>query len=153
MPSPRAVATECDIPESLDRVIVRALAKKPADRYATGKELSSALVAASLGDEDTASEAPDSMAIRDTQIDDIGAINTTLPSHKNAALEASTGRGAKVTVIVKDAEPDSRSSDFALGKAAPISLIRHDGEKKVWTVAAVLIALLAVVLGIALGYR
>jgi serine/threonine-protein kinase len=144
LPMPRSAAPDRDIPRSLERVIVRALAKKPDDRYATAEELADALSNLSDDGED------DDMADDDVDADLENArtaMSTTMQSYKDAALEAANEKGAKVKVVVREAPtsmpPSSTTPSARLGT--------DDGERTIWTVVAVIAALLAVLLGVYLG--
>ena len=64
MPLPRAIRP--DIPSTVERVVIKALAKKPADRYATAGELAKALhKAITVQDGKDSGEAPATTAHRD----------------------------------------------------------------------------------------
>jgi serine/threonine protein kinase len=144
LPMPRVAAPERDIPRSLERVIVKALAKKPDERYASAAELATALANLS-GDDDQATEEP----AGDADLENARtAMSTTMQSYKDAALEAANKeRGAKVKVVVREAPtsmpPSSTTPSARLGADAD--------ERTIWTVVAVIAALLAVVLGVYLG--
>ena len=141
------------IGEALDAVLEKALAKKPDDRYPTAGELAEALdVAVGLlpsvppdtPKPDTLDE--DELDVADTHLDQ--EIGTTLQSEKNAALAAGKERGAKVKVVVRDAEPASNRAS-----SAPSSLTADAGENRMWLVVALIAAVFAVTLGIWLGGR
>ncbi len=74
------------------------------------------------------------------------AISTTMQTHKDKALATKT-KGAKVKVVVREAPtsmpPSSNAPSARLGTDA--------SERTVWTVVAVIAALLAVALGIYFG--
>jgi serine/threonine-protein kinase len=153
VPSPRSAAPARDIPRSLDRVIRKALAKSPDERYASAAELADALERleedddAGIEDETTADapedEPPSSLENAHT------AIGTTMQSYKDEAVDGTPVEkgGAKVKVVVRDAPttipPSSSSPSQRLGA--------DDGERRMWTVVAVVAALAAVALGVYLG--
>jgi eukaryotic-like serine/threonine-protein kinase len=146
IPSARATAPSRGVSRDLDALLKRALSKKPDDRFAGAEEFAEALVSVSLEDSpDTFDE--EELDVADTRLDHSeDNIGTTLRSEKSAALEASKARGAKVRVVVKDAEPASRSS------SAPSSKITaDDGENRMWIALAIVAGLVAIVAGLWMG--
>lgn len=144
VPPPRAAAPDRDIPRSLERVMLRALEKAPADRFPTASALAEALQNLSDDVEDTVETAGDG-SLEHAQT----AISTTMQSYKDEAVAAvEKGRGAKVKVVVREAPvstPPASSTSAPLGAG--------EREKTMWKVLAVLAALAAVALGVYLGVR
>lgn len=154
LPLPRKVAPERDIPRALERVIQKALAKKPDDRYASAAELAKALE--NLDDE----AVDDDIAADDTEDRTLGggedelenantAMSTTMQSYKDEAVKGAKvdKGGAKVKVVVRDAPtsmpPSSSTPSARLGA--------DDGERTIWTVVAVVFAVAAIGVGVYLG--
>ncbi len=163
LPAPRTVAPERDIPRAVERVIMRALAKAPEDRYPSARALGEALERAARGevdggpeeaalaDDDTADglASEEGVAAADESLEHAQtAISTTMQSHKDEALEAARRKkGPKIEVVVREAPasnpPAPRTSKSRVGAA--------DGEKRLFIVIAVVAALLAVAAGVYLG--
>lgn len=148
VPAPRTVAPDRDISRSLERVILRALAKSPADRFPSASALADALQNLSddvEGDDDTVEngEAAGMGELEHAQT----AISTTMQSYKDEAVAAlKKQRGAKVKVVVREAPVSTPPSS-----STPPRLGADEREKRLWTVVAVLAALTAVALGVYLG--
>jgi serine/threonine protein kinase len=148
IPTPSDTASDRDIPKSLDRCIVKTLAKLPADRYATAADLAHALTHL---DDDEPADTSDVGGASDTQLEHAQtAMGTTLQSHKDEALgDGSTGD--EVRVVVRSAPPASLPSD-SRRDMEPISSIGPVAEERqFWTVAAILMMVAAVAAGIWLG--
>jgi serine/threonine-protein kinase len=154
VPSPRAAAPERDIPASVEAVVVKAMAKKPADRYPGARALAEALRAAVAVSGDDAAASSGALAAVDTQRD-AAALSSTLASHQDAVMPASSPRGARVRVVVSDApsQPSSKpgsssppTEPSSRGGASRLSL-----EPRLWAVLAVLLALGAIAVGVWLG--
>ncbi|MEZ4438102.1 MAG: serine/threonine-protein kinase [Polyangiaceae bacterium] len=151
VPSLRERAPNRGLTAALDEVVQRALAKAPSARFASAQELDEALahVWAEEGAPDTELESASLDA--DTGLDHAPtSIGTTLPSHREEAERLQT-KGAKVRVVVRDAPP--ASADETRRSRAPSSLTANAGENRIWTVVAVVAALLAMALGVWLGVR
>jgi hypothetical protein len=92
LPMPRTL--EPSLPEGVERVILKALAKSPADRYATAGELADALKRAAWRDMPPAPAAADSLAAVDALLGDEPLPETAPPPEFGAPL---TGLGAPLT--------------------------------------------------------
>ncbi len=157
IPKPSGRAPERDIPPALDRVIMKALAKRPDDRFQTADELAEALQR--LDDDDAPASDVEATSLEHAQT----AIGTTLQSHKDEALGSGEQKGAKVRVVVRSAAPPSSvepSSRPAVTSAPTPGAIRRrgdqwggtgDDERRLWVIVAVVIMAAAVALGIWLG--
>jgi serine/threonine-protein kinase len=157
VPSACAAAPSRGIPRALDQVLARCLAKDRADRYRSAGDLAQALQA-SL--EAEAAEPDEGEGDGDTLIDPqrlSNPIGTTLESHRITGLEAGAPRGAKVKVLVTEAEPDSAEATTRRPVRRPASKRRSSraepSELRIWTVAAVVAAAVAVAVGIWFGVR
>ena len=150
VPSPREHAPDRGIRHAIERVVRRAMAKSPEERYATARGLAYEL--------ERAANAPDSAAesIADTAIIEApDNVSTTLTSHRDSSVEAMKGRGARVQVVVRDA-PVSSAAEAKEGRASrktPSIAPPKDSEKRLWTWIAVVAAIAAIVLGIVMGTR
>jgi serine/threonine-protein kinase len=146
VPSLTQSAPERSIPRSVERVVTKALQKKPADRFASARELARALESARDAPE------PEDAAIADTALTVAqDGVSTTLNSPRNSSIEAMKGRGAKVQVVVRDAPVSSEK--VSERRPEPSSRQRDDDERRIWTWVAVVAAIAAVALGIFMGTR
>ena len=162
VPSPRQIAPARNIPESLERVIVRGLCKQREDRYQSADDLATALLAVLHADSVT-SAPPHDTSPPDTELS-VSSGTTTLQSIDNGAV--AKARGAAVRVVVRDAEPalpgsgsqrsgegggfddDALSRPDSLGGVAEATI-----EQRVWMALAVLAVLVAIAVGIYLGTK
>ncbi len=165
-PPPSAKAPDRDIPPGLDAVILRALSKKPEERFASAKDFARALRNADMtpaADDDWGSDT-DEQPLPTEAEGDTGlahsetAIHNTLNSEQDT--ETPTGQGAKVRVVVREGTPDSKPSSTPRSRPStrprsqpPSSMGTTAGETRLWTVVAVVFALAAVAAGIFFGIR
>ena len=158
VPSPRKVAPKRGIPRALDRVVTRALAKDRDERFSSAREMARALEESLAAEDAPSSE--DSDEPSDTVVDPqrlSNPIGTTLESHRITGFEAGEPRGAKVKVLVSEADPDSaEASTRRVGR--PLSSRRRGHgaepvERRLWAVAALVAAAVAVAVGIWFGVR
>ncbi len=148
LPLPRSVAPDRNIPKSLERVIKKALSKEPDGRYATASALAVALE--SLTSDDETQEDDGAVSVHGSLENARTAMSTTMQSYKDDALDGGQpAKGAKVKIVVRDAStsipPSSNAASSRLGAGA--------GERNVWTVVAVVAAVLAMMAGVYLGAR
>jgi len=161
VPSPREHAPDRGIPSSLDRVVMRALAKKPGQRYDSARELAQVLKTTGQNEPiegDTLDEGITALDARPAveglaRAED--SLSTTMQSHQDEAIEASRARGGKVKIIVRDA-PEGVDS---VGSSSTESQRRRGGpthpsdERRYWAFAALLAAVAAIAVGVLLGVR
>ena len=150
VPSPRENAPDRGIRHGIERVVKRAMAKSPSERYKTARAFAAEL--------ERAANAPDSAAesIADTAITEApDNVSTTLTSHRDSSVEAMKGRGARVQVVVRDAPVSSaeESREDRAARKTPSIAPPKDSEKRLWTWIAVVAAIAAIVLGIVMGTR
>lgn len=160
VPSPRSEAPDRAIPAALDRVVVRALAKDREERFDSAQAFAAALTAA-LSEEPAGLDDGEGQD-RSEPLDEPGRlsnpIGTTLESHRITGFEAGAPRGAKVQVLVRDADPDSaeaptrRIAEQARA-ARPIDGVPEPREMRMWAMAALVAALVAVAVGVWFGVR
>jgi serine/threonine-protein kinase len=145
-PSPSSVAPERPIPRNLERCILKALSKRPADRHASAAELAEALARC----ED---EVPEPANDTDIEVART-ALGTTMQSVKNEAIEAAKAKGAKVRVVVRESGVPSTPPPRRL-PGAPTSrpAVASEGERKLWLVVAIVVAIAALAAGVWLGTR
>jgi serine/threonine protein kinase len=106
---PSILATRPDLPAAVDQVVVRALAKHPADRFQTAGELSAALSAAAAGPGagaapravETVSSAPVSPAADD--LDEETVVHPRAPLHTPAAASDAPTNFSPWRIIVPSA--------------------------------------------------
>jgi serine/threonine-protein kinase len=158
VPSPRKVAPDRGIPRALDRVVTRALAKDRAERFSSAREMAQALEEALATVDAAPSEDGDEPS--DTLVDPkhlSDPIGTTLESHRITGLEVGTPRGAKVKVLVRDADPDSAEASTRRVGERPSSRQRGTNaeprERRLWAIAGLVAAAVAVAVGIWFGVR
>lgn len=172
VPSPRRSAPERDIPAELDRIVVKALAKDRDDRYASARQFAEELeqqVAKPTPprreeDEPADEGADDGDTLHEPQRLS-NPVGTTLQSHRIPGLEGGSPRGAKVKVVVEEAAPASRDAAPASSEEAPTRQLNRAasrrrldslpgrGERRFWTIAALVAAVVAVAVGILFGVR
>lgn len=164
-PTPSRCVPDRTVPPDIDRVILKAMSKDPAERYASAADFARA-----LGDADL-TISPDTTGLADTapgsdeENADTGlahsptAIHNTLSSEKDT--ETPTGQGAKVRVVVRESSSPSNSPSSSPRSQPPprprsqppSSLGTTDGETRIWTVVAILFALAAVAAGVMFGVK
>lgn len=166
---PSEKAPDRGIPPGLDAVILRALSKKPDDRFDSAEAFARALREADLTPstrkgEDGRSDTDEQAPAPPEEGGDTGLAHSETAIHNtlNSELDSETpkGRGAKVRVVVREGSPESDPASSTKPQASgrgrshpPSSMGTTDGETRVWTVVAVLFALAAVAAGIFLGIR
>ncbi len=113
LPPPHTVNPE--ISEALERVILKALAKAPADRYGTAGEMVSALRAVAGGKDKTG---PESMSARKTELESAGAKETRLgAAAKETKLES-------IGIQKTELEPQATAAKpSAPRRLAPLALV------------------------------
>jgi serine/threonine protein kinase len=148
-PMPSSVAPDRSIPRGLERCIMRALSKSPAARQATAAELAQAI--ARFEEEEPPAAEEDSADLGSAAT----AVGTTMQSFKNAALEAAKEKGAKVRVVVREpgAPASSDPPKRQYGPPTPRPIVATEGERKLWLVVAVIVAVIALAGGVWLGVR
>jgi len=172
-PSPRKARPDAAITPSLEAVILRALAKSPADRYASARELAEAIAAARdepLVIAPRAVADPQSIAQSDTDLhlerQALGQA-TTLRAEEVAALAAAEHKAASGGAAARrpPAEPPpARPAQDAAGAPRNEAALIDDsptavtGEPParqgyVWAVVAIVAALVGVAIGVIVGMR
>jgi hypothetical protein len=124
-PIPSARASAPGVPESLDRIIAKAMAKQPADRFDTGEELARALSGA--GDELRATELRPPVSVPGSHATtELVEPATVVPNHEIEATAVATKAVAEeATVQLADTrtEPDGRAPTVALRRRRRTSRI------------------------------
>ncbi len=145
------------IPRSVERVVNKALSKRPAQRFDTAQAFARALAAAAT--EASVSGAPPS-GTSDTLIEPPRPESTTLQSPRDQALEGpELSRGAKVKIVVADtsprasARPSPKASRHAGTPRPRISAAATIFERHGWSLLFVTVVGIAVGLGVWLGLR
>jgi serine/threonine-protein kinase len=152
VPTPSFHAPERVISKAMERVVMKALAKKPDDRYPSAAALAEAIArAVEQPDEGELDEVGDDPSATTLEIAET-SLSTTLTSPTE--VEAPTGKGAKVQIVVKDAissmpPPRARRPNME----ETVMTQTGDGERRLWVAVALLVACAAVVLGVWLGLR
>jgi eukaryotic-like serine/threonine-protein kinase len=150
VPSPRNEVPSRSVPATLEQCILKALAKKRDERYASARELREALALADV--ELGAPSSDEAEPAQDTQLEQSRtALSTTMPSDPGSV--DGVRRGARVRVIVRDAPGAGDSDPPPPRPEEPPSLGTPDDEGRFWTWAALVAAILAVAAGIWLGVR
>jgi serine/threonine-protein kinase len=148
VPPPSSAAPERGITGPVERVLLKALAKSPDERFESAGALAEAFGHALVALDD---EAEESLETARTALEH--AVSTTMESPRDSELERGVDSGG-VQVRVREApfsseRPSSNSRDLV---ARP-SERGGDGERRFWTMVAVAAALAAVAVGIWLGVR
>jgi serine/threonine-protein kinase len=123
--APRAAAPERDIPEAVERVVLRALAKDPAGRYADAAEMREALEEACFGtffvdanlDQDAAAQAAGSAIDVDFEAMDAAAGSAPLASSGSKPADESAWFEADAALAAGASRESSMGSD---GETVPI---------------------------------
>lgn len=155
VPRPSSLAPDRDIGKSMDRVLLKALAKDKAERYATPEELASAVAEAAVAGADVEPEQgvadEDTARIEGAQM----ALSTTLPSHPVTSASGKVKRGGKVQVVVKDAVSSLPPPPRARRANVEETIVTQtsEGERRMWIVVALVVSLAALVLGFIVGSR
>lgn len=164
-PPPSVRAPERDIPPGIDAVVLRALSKKPEERFESAKAFARALRGADLTpDNDDRTTEVDASVPPGEATGDTGlahsetAIHNTLNSEQDS--QTPTGQGAKVRVVVRESTPESKPTSTPRSRPStrprsqpPSSMGTTASETRLWTVLAVVFALAAVAAGIFFGIR
>jgi serine/threonine-protein kinase len=136
-PAPSILDERKDLPASVGRVIARALAKKPEDRFNSAGELYDALTAAA------AEEAPAAGVAAAAAVLDTGRI--VIPTAPNEPARTTVGRDEDEATVVS-----SNYERPATGEELPPSLVAPPPESSFnpWRVAVPAIAVLAIVFAV-----
>ena len=148
---PRQKRTDGAISPALEAVVMRALAKSPADRYPSARAFAEALLAASTGKQVISIASP-ADALSDTDLN--VAISTTLTHSPTIPSEPPrSGPRADTRAPVDAIEP---TSSAPLTDAEPDSILPptvRAGPRWLWYAVALFAALVAIAIGIVMGTR
>jgi serine/threonine-protein kinase len=169
LPSPRKARPDAHIPPALEAVILRSLAKSPADRYATARELAEAIAAAR--DEPrvirpSGVTSTEEIAESDTDLhlerQSIGQART-LRAEEVAAITAAEQEGgaasAPLPAVVRSGRPQeievptSRPAKRAAETPLPVPVASPRQGGYVWAVVAIVAAVVGVAIGVLVGMR
>jgi serine/threonine protein kinase len=174
-PSPRAACPGSSITPAMEAVILRALSKSPADRFASAREFAQAIAAARDQPRVIAPsgiENPDELATRDTDLHvlspSFGQAKTLRPDELAAARD---GEGSGVPParinVPSQAPPSTLPSPGQPAASAKIKVAHPETLDELtvlsgalprraslmWTVVAILAAVVGVVIGVLVGTR
>ena len=165
-PSPRSLRTDSTITAALEAVMLRALAKDPADRYPSARALAQAITearsqphviapasledTADIGTSDTDLHlAPAFAQARTLRVEDAGELAKKLgsipPARLNPGPPAPPPRGDASAVRIKVARPEILDEPTAVSGEAP------QRSRLVWVLVAIVAAAVGVVIGVLAG--
>ncbi len=164
-PSPRAALPGSSITPSLEAVILRALAKSPADRFASARDLAQAIAAARDEPRVIAPRAvsnPDEIGTSDTDLHLESASfgqAPTLRADELAAAQGHAGSAPAPRVNVNDTPPSTLPSRIhiahpeILDEPTTVSGELPRRTRVLWAVVAIVAAAVGVVIGVLVGTR
>ncbi|MCA9695608.1 MAG: protein kinase [Myxococcales bacterium] len=120
--SPRAVAPDADIPEEAERIVLRALAKKPAARFASAGALIAAIEAADDPvDAESIAALVDALRSPASTFDEL----PPPPSFALGTLTTPTGSQIVVPPLIRGLESTTNEPELLLGSSATAQNLAH----------------------------
>ncbi|HET7087997.1 MAG TPA: protein kinase [Anaerolineae bacterium] len=148
LPVPRALKS--DLPEGVERVIVKALAKNPDDRYQTVAEMTAELKRA-MGlpaDVTPTEQMKDGSAMKLAGATVVGRIGAVTPQPERAASSATVARTGASSTAARPAAPATAVPPHAVPEVAPQPVVQPAaaGRPK-WLIPVIALVVLALVAG------
>lgn len=153
---PRKRRTDGAISTALEAVVLRALAKEPADRYPSSRAFAEALIAATSGTSVVASTGP-ADALSDTDLNVSVTITQHSPTMPSQAPRDDTpanvpGLTPTGAITQPEVEPPAPSDTMPFtGDVLPLT--RRGGPPWLWIAIALIAAVAGIGIGIAIGAR